>query len=56
MKREDIRLAILECETEALKECFIQTLRIGAPEDEKWTEEAAAELVYRLKEKSDPNV
>lgn len=53
MKRKDIRLAILECETEALKECFMQTLRISAPEDEGWIEEAAAELVYRLKEKSE---
>jgi len=53
MKREDIRLAIRECETEALKECFMQTLRIGATEDEGWIEEAASELVHRLKKKSE---
>jgi len=50
VKREDIRLAIRECDTLALVVLLGETIRFEDPDDEEWIVEAKAELDYRQKE------
>ena len=47
MKREDIRLAIRECDTLALVVLLGETIRFEDSGDEEWIAEATAELDYR---------